>query len=129
MRDAVKRWLPRFIGIYDLLYGAPNHHSFITTDRGVQTVQQRDGIIQGSELSMLFFMLYSHAPMTDRDDAKLDSSITDHVLKYADDIYIYGTADKVRQIYHRLRRGFSQIGLSFNPAKSKDIVQALLSCG
>ena len=119
MRDAVKRWLPRFIGIYDLLYGAPNHHSFITTDRGVQTVQQRDGIIQGSELSMLFFMLYSHAPMTDRDDAKLDSSISDHVLKYADDIYIYGTADKVRQIYHRLRRGFSQIGLSFNPAKSK----------
>ena len=118
MRDAVKQWLPQFIDIYDLLYGAPNHHTFVTSDKGVQTVQQRQGIIQGCELSSMFFMLLTHAPMTNS-EGKLDDTIANHVLKYADDIYIYGTTDQVHQIYHRLRVTFEQIGFSFNPDKSK----------
>ena len=124
MRDAVKQWLPQFIDIYDLLYGAPNHHTFVTSDKGVQTVQQRQGIIQCCELSSMFFMLLTHAPMTNS-EGKLDDTIANHVLKYADDIYIYGTTDQVHQIYHRLRVSFEQIGFSFNPDKSKLYLPAI----
>ena len=55
IRRAVCERLPKMLGIFDFLYGATNHHTFVTSDQGVCRVQQDQGIIQGSELSMLFF--------------------------------------------------------------------------
>ena len=63
MRAAVGKMLPQFLGMFDFLYASPNHHTFITSDQGLQKLEQQQGIIQGSELSMLFFSLYTHHPM------------------------------------------------------------------
>ena len=60
----------------------------LSAEQGLQKLEQQQGIIQGSELSMLFFSLYTHHPMSKHLD-----TINNHVLKYADDIYIYGSID------------------------------------
>ena len=63
---------------------------------------------------MLFFTLYTHHPMSQYLD-----KINNHVLKYADDIYIYGSIDQVSSVYKLLKTEYSAIGLTFNPAKSE----------
>ena len=114
MRTAVSKLLPQFLGMFDFLYARPNHHTFNTSDQGLQKIEQRQGIIQGSELSMLFFMLYTHLPLS----AHLDQ-INNHVLKYADDIYVYGPTDEVLSSYKVLKDAYSGIELDFNPAKQE----------
>ena len=114
MRAAVGRLLPQFLGMFDFLYASPNKHTFITSDQGLQKLEQQQGIIQGSELSMLFFSLYTHHPLS-----KYLDNINNHVLKYADDIYIYGSIDQVSSVYSLLEDEYTKIGLTFNPAKSE----------
>jgi predicted small metal-binding protein len=114
MRTAVSKLLPQFLGMFDFLYARPNHHTFNTSDQGLQKIEQRQGIIQGSELSMLFFMLYTHLPLS----AHLDQ-INDHVLKYADDIYVYGPTDEVSSSYKVLKDAYNGIELDFNPTKQE----------
>ena len=97
--------LPQFLGMFDFLYASPNHHTFVTSDQGLQKLDQHQGIIQGSELSMLFFTLYTHHPMSQYLD-----KINNNVLKYADDIYIYGSIDQVSSVYKLLKTEYSSVG-------------------
>ena len=75
MRKAVVKWLPEMIGIFDFLYGETNYHTFVTSDKGVCRVEQDQGIIQGSELSMLFFGVYSHGPIAAQMDVIDDATL------------------------------------------------------
>lgn len=111
MRRAVRERSPRLLGIFDFLYGATNHHTFVTSDQGACRVQQDHGIIQGSELSMLFFGLYSHGPIEPRPQGPQDMT-----LKYADDFFIHGDVDQVMGVFRALKQDFrEQAGLGFSP--------------
>ena len=121
MRKAVVKWLPEMIGIFDFLYGETNYHTFVTSDKGVCRVEQDQGIIQGSELSMLFFGVYSHGPIA----AQMDM-IGDATLKYADDIFLHGDVDKVMNIFQTLESEFhDQTSLEFSPQKSELYMPAI----
>ena len=50
--------------------------------------------------------------------AHLDQ-INDHVLKYADDIYVYGPTDEVSSSYKVLKDAYNGIDLDFNPTKQE----------
>ena len=109
------------IGIFDFLYGETNYHTFVTSDKGVCRVEQDQGIIQGSELSMLFFGVYSHGPIA----AQMDM-IGDATLKYADDIFLHGDVDKVMNIFQTLESEFhDQTSLEFSPQKSELYMPAI----
>ena len=121
MRRAVRERLPKMLGIFDFLYGATNHHTFVTSDQGVCRVQQDQGIIQGSELSMLFFGVYSHGPIAPR-----MHEIGDTTLKYADDFFLHGDVDEVMDVFRTLKQEFhDQTGLEFSPQKSELYVPAI----
>ena len=100
--------------MFEFLYAGPNQHTFMTSDQGLQKLEQQQGIIQGPELSMLFFSLYTRHPMCKHLD-----TINNHGLKYADDIYIYGSIDQASSAWRLLEAECSAIGLAFNPANSE----------
>lgn len=115
MRTAVRQYLPKLLGIFDFLYNDTNHHIFMTRDQGVCRVQQEQGIIQGSELSMLFFGVYSHQPLV-----KMLPKIGDYTLKYADDFFLHGKVDTVIEQFQEMRTEFKQqTGLDFSEPKSE----------
>ena len=58
LREAIQAGLPQFLPIFDLIYGDPNIHDVVGLHDGLLTIRQCDGIIQGNELSTLFFMLH-----------------------------------------------------------------------
>ena len=59
IRSQLAKYLLVFIPIFDTLFKTPNNHQLLTSDQGPTTVTQEIGIIAGSELSSLFFMLLS----------------------------------------------------------------------
>ena len=115
MRHAVRERLPSMLGIFDFLYGATNHHTFMTSDQGVCRVQQDQGIIQG----------YSHGPIASR-----LQEIENTTLKYADDFFLHGNVDEVTDLFDTLKKEYQeQTGLVFSQQKSELYMPAVTSEG
>ena len=91
------------------MYGSPNSHRIHTSDDDAVDLIQNDGIIQGSELSTLFFVMVTMAVLSD--DL---SHWKDVMTKYSDDMILVADIDTVKQDFNKLKDGFANIGLSFS---------------
>lgn len=115
LRKAIEADLPQFLPIFDLIYGSTNLHDAMTSDDGLQTISQADGIIQGNELSTLFFMLYVKRILS---TVQADD-LLEKLRQYVDDMIIYGKIEEVEPLFRELSAKLEQHNLQLSKNKCK----------
>ena len=113
LRQAIQADLPQFLPIFDSIYGNPNIHDVLTNDSGLLTIRQCDGIIQGNELSTLFFMIYIKRILS-----KVDAdNVLDMMSQYVDDMIIYGKIEDVEELFHKVSAELEKHNLKLSKSK------------
>ena len=113
LREAIQADLPQFLPIFDLIYGDPNIHDVLTLDDGLLTIRQCDGIIQGNELSTLFFMLYVKKILSNVDS----DNVLGMMSQYVDDMMIYGKIKDVEELFHKVSAELEKHNLKLSKTK------------
>ena len=115
LRDTIQRDIPRMLPIYDMLYAENNTHYIIKQDGNIHEFHQHDGIIQGNELSTVFFMLHTRAIIAEafKDQPKEAESL----LQYVDDMALFGEEKDVMQKFRKLRAALGRAGLNLSLKK------------
>lgn len=114
MRQELSQKFPDMVNVFDFMYRGTNIHNIMTNDGEIARVQQRTGLVQGSEMSMMLFALLSSMPLKE-----YKATWMDVMCKYADDMYIYGDIEQVTKQYTYITNQMTDIGLNVQPKKTK----------
>lgn len=131
IRQFLQNNYPLLLTWFDALYGnvTSNLYSNIPSGNLPYTIIQcMLGVYQGDPLSPFFFSGGIHnSVITKLQEFLKKRNLPGIVLAYLDDIFVVGPLSTLKEAYPELQRLLSEVGLSFNPAKSKILLRKPLT--